>query len=53
MQDPVPVPLESWRGFLFIRLEDGLPSVAEMMAPYDHEVAPYRFEELRAIGRVR
>jgi phenylpropionate dioxygenase-like ring-hydroxylating dioxygenase large terminal subunit len=48
----VPVALESWRGFLFVRLEEGLPSVAEMMAPYDEEVAPYRFEELRAIGRV-
>ena len=33
-------------------LEPGAPSVAEMMAPYEHEVAPYRFEELRAIGRV-
>ena len=47
-----PVALEQWRGFLFVRLEEGLPSVAEMMAPYDAEVAPYRFEDLRAIGRV-
>jgi carnitine monooxygenase subunit len=47
-----PVALEEWRGFLFVRLEEGLPSVAEMMAPYEAEVAPYRFEELRAIGRV-
>ncbi|WP_037502595.1 aromatic ring-hydroxylating oxygenase subunit alpha [Sphingomonas jaspsi] len=47
-----PVALERWRGFLFVRLEDGLPSVAEMMAPYDHEVAPYRFEDLRATGQV-
>jgi phenylpropionate dioxygenase-like ring-hydroxylating dioxygenase large terminal subunit len=47
-----PVALESWRGFLFVRLEDGLPPVAEMMAPYDGEIAPYRFEQLRAIGRV-
>ena len=47
-----PVALEEWRGFLFVRLESGLPSVAEMMAPYDDEVAPYRFEDLRAIGRV-
>ena len=30
----------------------GAPSVAEMMAPYEDEVAPYRFEDLRAIGRV-
>ena len=48
----VPVALERWRGFLFVTLEAGAPSVAEMMAPYEAEVAPYRFEELRAIGRV-
>jgi phenylpropionate dioxygenase-like ring-hydroxylating dioxygenase large terminal subunit len=47
-----PVALETWRGFLFVTLEPGASSVAEMMAPYDAEVAPYRFEELRAIGRV-
>ena len=47
-----PVAIERWNGFLFVRLEDGLPSVAEMMAPYEAEIAPYRFEELRAIGRV-
>ena len=47
-----PVALENWRGFLFVTLEPGAPSVAEMMAPYEEEVAPYRFEELRAIGRV-
>jgi phenylpropionate dioxygenase-like ring-hydroxylating dioxygenase large terminal subunit len=47
-----PVAVEEWHGFLFVRLEEDLPSVAEMMAPYEAEVAPYRFEELRAIGRV-
>jgi phenylpropionate dioxygenase-like ring-hydroxylating dioxygenase large terminal subunit len=47
-----PVALEKWRGFLFITLEPGAPSVAEMMAPYEAEVAPYRFEELRVMGRV-
>jgi len=47
-----PVAIERWQGFLFVRLESGLPGVAEMMAPYEAEVAPYRFEELRAIGRV-
>jgi phenylpropionate dioxygenase-like ring-hydroxylating dioxygenase large terminal subunit len=47
-----PVALENWRGFLFIALEPGAPSVSEMMAPYEDEVAPYRFEELQAIGRV-
>ena len=47
-----PVALENWRGFLFVTLEPGAPSVAEMMAPYADEVALYRFEELQAIGRV-
>jgi carnitine monooxygenase subunit len=47
-----PVVLENWRGFLFVTLEPGSPSVSEMMAPYEGEVAPYRFEDLRVIGRV-
>jgi len=48
----VPIELENWLGFLFVRLEPGGPSVAEMMAPYKDEVALYRFADLRAIGRV-
>jgi phenylpropionate dioxygenase-like ring-hydroxylating dioxygenase large terminal subunit len=48
----MPVALENWRGFLFVTLEPGAPSVAHMVAPYEHEVAPYRFEDVRAIGRV-
>ena len=47
-----PVTLETWRGFVFVRLEDAGPSVAEMMAPYEAMIAPYRFEELEALGRV-
>jgi carnitine monooxygenase subunit len=47
-----PVGLEVWRGFVFVRLVEGGPSVAEMMAPYEAMIAPYRFEELRALGRV-
>ena len=47
-----PVALEQWRGFLFVTLEPGSPSVSEMMAPYEDEVAPYRFEDLRVMGRV-
>ena len=46
------VDMEIWRGFIFVRLEASGPSVAEMMAPYDHEVAPYRFEDMQALGRV-
>jgi phenylpropionate dioxygenase-like ring-hydroxylating dioxygenase large terminal subunit len=49
----VPVELELWRGFVFVRLEDdGGPTVAQAMAPYEAMVAPYRFEELEALGRV-
>jgi len=48
----VSVELEVWRGFVFVRLAGGGPSVATMMAPYEELIAPYRFEELRALGRV-
>ncbi|HEX5259318.1 MAG TPA: aromatic ring-hydroxylating dioxygenase subunit alpha [Sphingomicrobium sp.] len=47
-----PVSLENWHGFLFVTLEPGVLSVAEMMAPYASEVGPYRFEDLRVLGRV-
>jgi phenylpropionate dioxygenase-like ring-hydroxylating dioxygenase large terminal subunit len=46
------VELEQWRGFLFVRLTGGGPSVAEMMAPFEEEIAPYRLEALQALGRV-
>ena len=50
----VPVEVSTWRGFVFVRLEDdGGPSIAQMMAPYDHEIAPYRFEDMRRISDVR
>jgi phenylpropionate dioxygenase-like ring-hydroxylating dioxygenase large terminal subunit len=48
----VPVDIEVYRGFVFVRMEGGGPSVAEMMAPYDAELAPYRLEELVPLGRV-
>ena len=48
----LPVEIEQWHGFLFVRLEGGGPSVAEMMAPSEAEIAPYRLEELQAIGRI-
>lgn len=48
-----PVGLEEWHGFLFVRLEDdGGPSVAAMMAAYAAMIAPYRFADLKALGRV-
>jgi phenylpropionate dioxygenase-like ring-hydroxylating dioxygenase large terminal subunit len=48
----VPLALEKWRGFLFVTIEPGALSVAEMMAPYEDEIEPYRFEDLRVLGRV-
>jgi carnitine monooxygenase subunit len=45
-------PVEIWRGFVFAAVQRPLVSVAEMMAPHEAEVAPYRFEDMRAIGRV-
>ena len=48
----IPVELELWRGFVFVRLESGGPAVAAMMAPFEAEVAPHRFEALQAIGRI-
>jgi phenylpropionate dioxygenase-like ring-hydroxylating dioxygenase large terminal subunit len=43
---------EIWRGFIFVRFAPGLPSVAEMMAPFEEELAPHRFEDLQPQGRV-
>lgn len=43
---------EIYKGFVFVRLKSGLPSVADMLAPYETEIAPYRFEELQPMGRV-
>ena len=48
----IPVELEAWHGFLFVRLEGGGPGIGVMMAPYEEEVAPYRLTELQAIGRI-
>lgn len=45
-----PVAIDFWRGFIFVSLAPGLPSVAEMMAPWDSQVAPYRFEEMQPLG---
>lgn len=40
-----------WQGFVFVRLrDDGGPGVAEMMAPAEAEIAPYRFAEMQPIG---
>lgn len=47
-----PIEAEVYQGFIFVRLKAGLPSVAEMLAPYQSELAAYRLEELQPLGRV-
>jgi phenylpropionate dioxygenase-like ring-hydroxylating dioxygenase large terminal subunit len=44
--------LEVYRGFVFVRMAGEGPSVSEMMAPYDAELALYRLEEMVPLGRV-
>src|SRR5271154_1937051 len=46
------VETEIYKGFIFARLKPGLPSVAQMLAPYENELACYRLEELKPMGRV-
>jgi phenylpropionate dioxygenase-like ring-hydroxylating dioxygenase large terminal subunit len=46
------VETEIYKGFIFARLKPGSPSVAEMLAPYESELAAYRLEELQPLGRV-
>ncbi len=43
---------EIWKGFVFVRREPGGPAVADMMAPYEDNITPHRFEELMPQGRV-
>ena len=47
-----PIETEIYHGFVFVRLKPGLPSVAQMLAPYEQDLAAYRLEELQPIGRV-
>ena len=48
----IPVEQEIWRGFVFVRLETGGPSVAEMMSPYAAEIDAFDFEGLQPRGKV-
>jgi phenylpropionate dioxygenase-like ring-hydroxylating dioxygenase large terminal subunit len=47
-----PVEHEIYHGFIFIRLGGSGPSVAEMMQPYEAEIAAYRMEDMVPLGRV-
>jgi phenylpropionate dioxygenase-like ring-hydroxylating dioxygenase large terminal subunit len=47
-----PVEHELYHGFIFTRLGGAGPSVAEMMSPYEAEIAVYRLEDMVPLGRV-
>jgi carnitine monooxygenase subunit len=50
----VPVATELWQGFVFVCLQPGgFPTPSEMMAPFDDEIAPYRFAEMERMAPVR
>jgi phenylpropionate dioxygenase-like ring-hydroxylating dioxygenase large terminal subunit len=47
-----PVEQEIWQGFIFVRFAPGLPSVADMMAPYTAELEAHDLPNLAPQGRV-
>ena len=46
----VPLDLEVFQGFVYIRFKGGGPSLAERLAPLAEELALYRFEAMRPLG---
>jgi len=49
----IPLDLEVWMGFVYIRFHKGpQPSVAEMMKPFEEEAALYRMQDLLPIDGV-
>ena len=43
----VPLDLEVWNGFIFIRFVSGGPSLKEMLLPIEDEISHYQLENLR------
>ncbi len=48
----VPLKLEIWQGFVFLRFSGKGPSVAERMAPFADELAPYGVADMQPIGEI-
>lgn len=48
----IPVEMELFEGFVFVRFQGGGPSVREMFAPYLEEIRRFRFAEMKPLGRV-
>jgi phenylpropionate dioxygenase-like ring-hydroxylating dioxygenase large terminal subunit len=45
-----PVEFEIWHGLIFVRFKGSGAGVAETMAPFEDEIAPYRIEDMEPIG---
>lgn len=46
----VPLAMETWHGFVFVRFDGDGPSLAEQLAPVEEMVAPYRLAEVQPVG---
>ena len=49
-QGLVPIDLEVWQGFIFVRIRGNGPSVADHLSPITEQVAPYRLAEMTPCG---
>ena len=43
----LPIDLEVWQGFVFVRFRGDGPSVADYLAPISKQVSPYRLSEMK------
>ena len=46
----LPIDLEVWQGFVFVRFRGDGPSVADHLAPIMEQVLPYRLSEMKPCG---
>lgn len=46
----LPIDLEVWQGFVFVRFRGDGPSVADYLAPIMEQVLPYRLSEMKPCG---
>ncbi len=49
----VPLDLEVWMGFIFIRFENAKQSLAQMLRPMQDEIAPYKIAQMQPLENTR
>jgi phenylpropionate dioxygenase-like ring-hydroxylating dioxygenase large terminal subunit/AcrR family transcriptional regulator len=49
-QGLLPIDIETWQGFVFVRVRGDGPSVADHLAPIMEQVSPYRLSEMKPCG---